>query len=313
MDASQIRARLVSSARKRLRLPGTRRFERPPFDVWRKLRSRAEYEEMLAEARPRQEFEAALAAPHAYGEDWTVPGYCLVCEQPRDLIVDWIASVNHVPNWRERLQCPTCGLNNRQRFVAHLVRAAGARDVYLYEQITPFWEWARREYPSAIGSEYLGHDVPGGAVVSGVRHEDALKLSFASNSLDLIVSNDVFEHVPEIQPALSEAARVLRPGGRMLFSVPFYAMRDETVQAARLVSGGGIEHLEPPEYHGNPVDPAGGSLVFYQHGWDLLARCREAGFADAYAIGYWSALYGHIGGGLQLAFVATMMPASTSA
>ena len=61
--------------------------------------------------------------------------------------------------------------------------------------------------------------------------------------------------------------------------------------------------LLPPEYHGNPVDPKG-SLVFYDHGWDILDRCRAAGFADVYLLCYWSLLYGYLGGGLQLVFIA---------
>jgi hypothetical protein len=43
--------------------------------------------------------------------------------------------------------------------------------------------------------------------------------------------------------------------------------------------------------------------VFYEHGWDILEQCHRAGFANAYALGYWSLLYGHLGGGLQLMFV----------
>jgi hypothetical protein len=62
-----------------------------------------------------------------------------------------------------------------------------------------------------------------------------------------------------------------------------------------------------PEYHENPLDPQG-SLVFYNHGWDILERCRRAGFADAYLLGYWSLLYGYLGHGLQLVFVAERAP-----
>ena len=69
------------------------------------------------------------------------------------------------------------------------------------------------------------------------------------------------------------------------------------------VRDGEIVELLPPQYHENPVDPKG-SLVFYDHGWDILERCRRAGFADAYLLGYWSLLYGYLGHGLQLIFVA---------
>jgi hypothetical protein len=279
--------------------------QRPDFDVRAPLRSRAELDAVAADGAPRLEFERALAAGHEDDDNWSVPGYCLACDAPARFIADWVSSVGGVPNWRERLRCPVCDLNNRQRFVAHLVRETQARDVYLYEQVTAFWHWAERNLPGAVGSEYLGPDVPAGAIVNGVRHEDALALTFADDALDLIISNDVFEHVPDIDAALREAARVLRPGGRMVFSVPFYSDRHATTQRARL-EGGEVIELAPPEYHGNPVDPEQGSLVFFDYGWDLLDHCRSAGFQDAHAVGYWSGLYGHIGGGLQLVFVASL-------
>jgi hypothetical protein len=289
----------------RLRAALRRRPSAPALELELPVRSGDELRAIPGSER-RAETERALAAGHENDESWIVPGYCLACDAPSNFSADWHSSVGGVPNWRERLVCPGCELNNRQRFVAHLVKRHGARDVYLHEQITAFYEWAVRAVPNVQGSEYLGPEYEPGAVVDGVRHEDALALSFADRSFDAIVSQDVFEHVPEIDPALSEAARVLRPGGRMVFSVPFYSSRETTVQVARLSPTGEVVHLEPPEYHGNPVDPEQGSLVYFQHAWDLLDRCRAAGFADAYALAYWSAAHGHIGGSVQLVFVATM-------
>ena len=39
-------------------------------------------------------------------------------------------------------------------------------------------------------------------------------------SFDFVLSNSVLEHIPELEPVLSEVGRVLRPGGRFLFTVP---------------------------------------------------------------------------------------------
>jgi SAM-dependent methyltransferase len=44
-----------------------------------------------------------------------------------------------------------------------------------------------------------------------------------SHSADLILCTETLEHVPETKPFLAEAARVLKPGGRILFTVPFAA------------------------------------------------------------------------------------------
>jgi ubiquinone/menaquinone biosynthesis C-methylase UbiE len=55
--------------------------------------------------------------------------------------------------------------------------------------------------------------------------QDARRLDFPSNSFDLVTSISVFEHIaPEDGgdvPAISEMARVLRPGGTAIITVPF--------------------------------------------------------------------------------------------
>ncbi|HFE63895.1 MAG TPA: class I SAM-dependent methyltransferase [Caldithrix sp.] len=47
--------------------------------------------------------------------------------------------------------------------------------------------------------------------------EDAARLSFADNSFDLIVSQNVFHHIPNWPQAVREIARVLKPGGYLLW------------------------------------------------------------------------------------------------
>ena len=278
-----------------------------PIDV---IRSMPELEAVRERIGDRIAFEHLLCERLADREWWTLHGVCQVCSRAVDFGGDWISSwsspAGRVLSFRERVICPYCKLISRQRFMAQLLlgdarRLPSPAPTFLYEQVTPFFFWAERELPGlVIGSEYLGPDVPGGAIVDGLRHEDALALSFEDASLGAVVSNDVFEHVPDIDRSLAECARVLAPGGRLYFSVPF-AGKEDTVQRA-VVRDGELVHIEPADYHENPID-AHGSLVFYDHGLDILARCRRAGFADAYALGYWSLLYGYLGEGLQVMFV----------
>jgi SAM-dependent methyltransferase len=49
---------------------------------------------------------------------------------------------------------------------------------------------------------------------------DATALPFRDGSFATIVSNCVLEHIPEVDTALQEAARVLKVGGTLLFTVP---------------------------------------------------------------------------------------------
>ena len=159
-------------------------------------------------------------------------------------------------------------------------RGDGARAVYLYEQVTSLYRAAKEQFRNVevVGSEYLGHEFEPGTYRGELRHEDALGLSFESERFDLVISNDVYEHVPDIRLALREACRILRPGGALLATFPFW-FGPETQVRARL-SQGVVEHLSPPEFHGNPISEKG-SLVFYVFGWDVLGMCKEAGFSVA--------------------------------
>ena len=51
----------------------------------------------------------------------------------------------------------------------------------------------------------------------------ALALPFADESFDVVAAFDVLEHCEPEETAMSELVRVLRPGGRLLMSVPAYA------------------------------------------------------------------------------------------
>lgn len=273
------------------------------------IRTPADFDEAIDQFPDRSAYEEMLERGYAHVDEFRFPAICQVCGGPSALVVDHQFSEPGRLNFRERFACPGCQLNSRQRFVAHLVstevaRRGGRPRVYLHEQITSFYDWAKRSLVAEVaGSEYLGPDVDAGAVIDGIRHEDALALTFADASFDLIISQEVFEHVPSIERAIDETVRVLAPGGRLLLSVPFNRGAADTVQRARIVDGQ-LEHLLEPAYHGNPLSDDG-SLVFYDYGWDLLDMLRAQGLTDVSIVGVWSALYGYFGDGLIYVISAT--------
>jgi SAM-dependent methyltransferase len=55
-----------------------------------------------------------------------------------------------------------------------------------------------------------------GAVVVG----DALRLPFDSDAFDRVIAAEVLEHIPDDRAAITELARVLRPGGSLAVTVP---------------------------------------------------------------------------------------------
>lgn len=51
---------------------------------------------------------------------------------------------------------------------------------------------------------------------------DAGRLPFADASFDRVICSEVLEHLPDVDAALAEIDRVLKPGGRFALSVPRY-------------------------------------------------------------------------------------------
>jgi len=233
----------------------------------------------------------------------TAPAWCYNCGKTTDMRV---SVGNGTEPWRNLLEGMTCscGLNGRMRLMLGLIdEVAGRHDVSrcaAFERLTPMFGFMKARLPGLIGSEYLGDDVPCGEsrMVRGisVRHENLMASSYADASLDLVIHCDVLEHVPDAQSALNECARILSPGGTMLFSLPFYHKRDRHLVRARPQPGGGIEHLLPEVFHGNPVTH-GGALVFIHPGWELFDQLRAAGFAHSWVVARYDPVHGIVSNG----------------
>jgi hypothetical protein len=263
------------------------------------IRSFEEY--LTFQATNKSELEAQRAYENilsAGRSEFNVSGFCVACGKVVPLKVDLMWGDGVRPNWRERLQC-TCGLNNRIRaalgFLNELTGDKHDPAFYATEQVTPLFSQLRRRHPTLIGSEYLRDGTERGLTNSkGIRHEDITKLTFASGSLDAVLSFDVLEHVPDFHAAFGEIARVLKPEGYLIASFPFDTSLAKTSVRASIAQDGSIVHHLPPEYHGDPVDNSG-CLCFQVFGWDVLDEIRHAGFSQAYTLFYWSLDRGYLG------------------
>lgn len=274
----------------------------------RRVRSFAEYnsfgQRSVDEQMALRDFE--LECERSKKKKFCISGFSYTAGSEVQFLVDYQSSVGGRINWRERVICPETHLNNRLRASVHLldIELAPYRDdrIFLSEQVTPLYNFLKPRYPNLVGSEYLGTDnAPGSVNSKGVRHEDLTSLSFESNSLDYVLSFDCFEHFPQFDRAFMECARVLRPGGKMFWSVPFVTTSQANIIRAKVINGE-IEHVLPPEYHGDPVNTEG-CLCFTHFGWEMLEQVRRSGFSDAYAIPYGSREFGYLGAS-QIVFVA---------
>ncbi|MEB3983903.1 class I SAM-dependent methyltransferase [Mycobacterium sp. 663a-19] len=140
-----------------------------------------------------------------------------------------------------------------------------------------------RRLPRLAFSDYRGPQHLG-EVIDGVRNEDICNLTYPDAAFDLVLSSDTLEHVHDFRTALAETRRVLRPGGRHVFTVPVVWTRATTETRARIGDDGEIVHLMPPLYHGRGSGayrfiPVGADLLaFTEFGRDIVDYVRDAGF-----------------------------------
>jgi SAM-dependent methyltransferase len=135
-----------------------------------------------------------------------------------------------------------------------------------------------RDCPKYIPTQFFPN-VAKGQRHGGIRCEDLEAQTFADESFDLVVTQDVMEHVFRPDQAHREIYRTLRPGGLHIHTVPIYSELEHTERCAVLADDGSVVHLSTPEYHGNPID-ASGALVTHRYGRDLPDLiCKWAKFS----------------------------------
>lgn len=128
-----------------------------------------------------------------------------------------------------------------------------------------------------VSAEYLGPQHVSGTLIDGVRHEDLQSPSFPDATFDVVISSDVFEHIPHPYDAHSEVYRILRPGGVHIMTVPFRTDGLGDVVRAISRADGTVDCIAEPEYHGDRLRPEG-ALVFNLFGVESLLRCERVGF-----------------------------------
>jgi len=190
-------------------------------------------------------------------------GYCPICKSSTIYI--------EFDTWlRDHYQCVKCKSIPRQRSLVNALNLfyPDWPNLVVHESSPSFrmFTFFKKECKSYTASQFF-EDITIGEYKGEFICEDLTNLTFENDSIDIIITQDVFEHVLFPFKAFREIARVLKPGGVHIFTMPWYGNLIKSKARVKQVNNEMI-YLEPPVYHGNPVDKKG-SLVTYDWGLDF--------------------------------------------
>jgi SAM-dependent methyltransferase len=177
---------------------------------------------------------------------------------------------------RETLLCSNCGSSLRVRRLAQVLLEHYAQDASSVAELVleERFRSLRIAEINAVGRMHPFLARHPALRYSEYPEEDLCALSYPTGSLDLVLTSDTLEHVPDPLLALHETRRVLREGGRHVFTVPVDPRRAKTRSREGL----------PPEYHGRGSGPfalvtrKANLLAHTDFGVDVPDLLREVGF-----------------------------------
>ncbi|MBC7489782.1 MAG: class I SAM-dependent methyltransferase [Glaciimonas sp.] len=194
-------------------------------------------------------------------------GRCPLCEKG-------VAFTANNTWFRDSLLCSDCGSIPRERALFIVIKDyyPNYRELCIHESSPANRGTSPKLKKECVGyssSQYFPNIVPGTIEpATGFRCENLEALSFPDNSFDIFVTQDVMEHIFDYEKSFREIARVLKPGGAHIFSVPLINKANKSESWASRGESGEIIYHHTPEYHGNPVD-AKGALVTMHWGYDI--------------------------------------------
>jgi 2-polyprenyl-6-hydroxyphenyl methylase/3-demethylubiquinone-9 3-methyltransferase len=141
-------------------------------------------------------------------------------------------------------------------------------------------------YVPALGYRHVGVDIGVSAVRTAHEHGievvrgDVLRLPVRTESCDVVVAGEIFEHVPDLEGLIAEIARVLAPGGVLVCDT----LADTAVCKALLVTVGERVPAVPRGIHDPDlfVDPGRLQDLCAKHGISLRVRGLRPAVLDVF-------------------------------
>jgi SAM-dependent methyltransferase len=206
-------------------------------------------------------------------------GWCPICESESIFSSDdmWL---------RDHYKCDSCGSLPRERALMHVLQRhyPNWRELDIHES-SPVQRGVsvklRQQCPNYAVSQYdaslgFGRIHPS----LGYQSQDLEKQTFPDQMFDLVITQDVMEHIFDADAAFREIDRTLKEGGAHIFTTPLVNKHAPTACRARQMPDGNIEFLAPAEYHGDPMSSEG-CLVTWHWGFDIVDEIAGAGAGTA--------------------------------
>lgn len=198
-------------------------------------------------------------------------GYCPCCEK------EAVFKSTH-PWLRDNFRCLNCRSIPRERALMVTIEKyfPNWRNLNIHES-SPGNRGAsvklKNNCVNYTPSQYYPNS-PFGSVINKHRNENLEEQTFGDSIFDIVITQDVMEHIYDPARAFSEIGRTLKKGGAHIFTVPIINKHYPTEVWATKGTNGEPVFISTPEFHGNPVDPKG-SPVTMHWGFDIVDFIKE--------------------------------------
>jgi SAM-dependent methyltransferase len=167
--------------------------------------------------------------------------------------------------------------------------------------------------PGVFGCDIAVGELPGardsGVYAAGVQFADGHALPYRSGAFGSVYANSVVEHIPDPQRVLPELARVLRPGGLLILTVPsdrfhslLHGVKTAPNPAAARAYAEGVDRLFAHHHYHTPGE---WRALFRDAGLDLT---QATYYVSPEAAAMWDRMNGEFGIGRRAIYSIAASP-----